>query len=79
MEHDKEAAKRNIDALKAKLPVLVPENGKISTAIEGLYLYRKHENERIDCFNEPCIGVIVQGDKRALVATGNTTLGRGGI
>jgi AraC-like DNA-binding protein len=68
MEYNRESAKRNIDALKAKLPVLAPGHGKILTAIEGLYLYWKHEDERVDCFNEPCIGVIVQGDKRALVA-----------
>jgi AraC-like DNA-binding protein len=68
MENDKEAAKRSIDALKAKLPALVPEPGKIPTAIEGVCLYRQIEDVRIDCFNEPCIGVIVQGDKRALVA-----------
>jgi AraC-like DNA-binding protein len=68
MKNEKETAKRHIDALKTKFPALVPRHGKIPTAIEGLYLYRKHEDERIDCFNEPCIGVIVQGDKRALVA-----------
>jgi AraC-like DNA-binding protein len=68
MEHDKEAAKRSIDALKAKLPALAPGYGKIPTAIEGVIIYRQIENVRIDCFNVPCIGVIVQGDKRALVA-----------
>jgi hypothetical protein len=68
MERNKEAARRSIDALKVKLPALVPEPGRISTAIEGVYLYRQVEDARIDCFNEPCIGVIVQGDKRALVA-----------
>jgi AraC-like DNA-binding protein len=47
MEHDKEAAKRTIAALKAKLLVLAPKPGKVLTAIEG---------------------VIVQGNKRALVA-----------
>jgi AraC-like DNA-binding protein len=68
MENGKETAKRNIDALKAKLPVLAPMPGKIPTAIEGLYLYRKHKDERIDCFNVPSIGVIIQGDKRTLAA-----------
>jgi hypothetical protein len=62
MEHDKEAA---IDALKAKLRALAPKPGRIATAIEGVWLYRQTEDVRIDCFNEPCIGVIVQGDKDA--------------
>ena len=61
---DREAARRSIDSLKAKLPVLVQEPGKISATIEGVYLYRHIEDVRIDCFNEPCIGVIVKGDKR---------------
>jgi AraC-like DNA-binding protein len=60
--------RRNINALKAKLTVLAPTPGKIPTAIEGLYLYRKHKDERIDCFNAPGIGVIIQGDKRTLAA-----------
>jgi AraC-like DNA-binding protein len=68
MEHEKEAAKRNIDALKARLPALVPEQGDFPTAIEGLYLFRHEVDARIDCFHDPVIGVIVQGDKRALVA-----------
>jgi AraC-like DNA-binding protein len=68
MEHDKETAKRNIDALKAKLAVLAPMPGKIPTAVEGLYLFRHEMDERTDCFHDPVVGVIVQGDKRALIA-----------
>jgi hypothetical protein len=68
MEDDRDAAKRGIDALKVKLLALTPRTGKTPTAVEGVYLYRMHEDERIDCFNEPRIGVIVQGDKRALAA-----------
>jgi AraC-like DNA-binding protein len=68
MEHDKGAAKRSIDALKAKLPGLALKTGKVPTAIEGVCIYRQTENVRMDCFSEPCVGVIVQGDKRALVA-----------
>jgi AraC-like DNA-binding protein len=68
MENDKETIRRSIDTLKVKLPALTPEPGRIPAAIEGVYLYRQIEDVRIDCFNEPCIGVIIQGDKRALVA-----------
>jgi AraC-like DNA-binding protein len=68
MEHDRESAKRNIDALKAKLPALAPRQGDFPTAIEGLYIFRHETDVRIDCFHDPVIGVIVQGDKRALVA-----------
>jgi hypothetical protein len=50
MEHDKEAARRGIDALKAKLSALAPKPGRIATAIEGVWLYRQTEDVRIDCF-----------------------------
>jgi AraC-like DNA-binding protein len=65
---NKEAASRAIDALGARLRALVPGHGDFPTAVEGLYLYRHDMDERIDCFHDPVIGVIVQGDKRALVA-----------
>ncbi|MDR2522715.1 MAG: AraC family transcriptional regulator [Synergistaceae bacterium] len=55
-------------SLKIKLLELLPETGKFKTAIDGLYLYRRDEDVRIDCFNSPCIGIIVQGGKRAVIA-----------
>jgi AraC-like DNA-binding protein len=68
MEHDKKTAKRHIDALKAKLLVLAPRQWKTPTAVEGLYLYRQEMDVRVDCFHDPVIGVLVQGDKRTLAA-----------
>jgi hypothetical protein len=44
MEHDKKAARRGIDALKAKLRDLAPKPGRIATAIEGVWLYRQTED-----------------------------------
>jgi AraC-like DNA-binding protein len=55
-------------SLKTRLMGLLPEAGKFPTAVEGLYLYRRDEDLRIDCFNGPCIGIIVQGGKRAVIA-----------
>jgi AraC-like DNA-binding protein len=57
-----------LQALKDRLSALALKQGKNPTAIKGVYLYRMDKDERIDYFNEPCIGVVVQGDKRALVA-----------
>ncbi|MDR1903446.1 MAG: AraC family transcriptional regulator [Treponema sp.] len=68
MEGRKEDVRRIIGLFKAKLERLAPNPGKIPTAIEGLYLYRKHEDERVECFNDPCIGLLIQGNKRAIVA-----------
>jgi AraC-like DNA-binding protein len=68
MEDERAVAKRSIDALKVKLLALVPEPGNFPTAIEGLCLYRQETDVRKDCFHDPVIGLIVQGDKRALVA-----------
>ena len=47
---------------------LVPEPGNFPTAVEGLCLYREETDVRKDCFHDPVIGVIVQGNKRALAA-----------
>jgi AraC-like DNA-binding protein len=68
METTKEETRRIVALLRAKVAQLAPNPGKISTAIEGLYLHRRHQNERFDCFSDPCIGIIAQGDKRAIVA-----------
>jgi AraC-like DNA-binding protein len=56
------------ESLKVRLTELLPEPGRYPTAIEGLHLARRNANVRIDCFNVPCIGVIVQGDKKAVIA-----------
>jgi AraC-like DNA-binding protein len=60
--------RRIMGLLKAALVRLASKPGKIPTAIEGLYLHRKHEDERLDCFHDPCIGILVQGDKLTIVA-----------
>jgi AraC-like DNA-binding protein len=58
---------RIIGLLKAKLTQYAPEPGKkIPTAIEGLYLYRHETDVRTDCFHDPVVGVIIQGEKRTL-------------
>jgi AraC-like DNA-binding protein len=63
-----QAVRRTTELLKVKLTELLPEPGMFPTAIEGLRLARGNTNARIECFNVPCIGVIVQGDKRTVVA-----------
>jgi AraC-like DNA-binding protein len=62
---DKQA---NIRRLQAAVLRAAPESGKNTTAITGVYCYRIPEAARIDCISESAIGVIVQGDKRAVVA-----------
>jgi AraC-like DNA-binding protein len=63
-----QAARQINELLKVKLAELLHEPGKFPTAIEGLYLARRNTNVRIDCFNAPCIGIIVQGEKRTVIA-----------
>jgi AraC-like DNA-binding protein len=77
MKVNTQAALQVNERLKTKLPQLVPEPGKFLTAIEGLYLYRRNENSQIGCFNEPILGVIVQGEKRAVVADEEYRYGEG--
>jgi AraC-like DNA-binding protein len=68
MKTEKKKTRRIIATLRAKIARLTPHPGKIATAIEGFYLYRRNHNERFDCFSDPCVGFIAQGDKRAIVA-----------
>jgi AraC-like DNA-binding protein len=56
------------ESLKIRLSELLPEQGKFPTAIDDLYLCRWNGDVRIDCFNNPCVGVIVQGNKRSVIA-----------
>jgi AraC-like DNA-binding protein len=68
MKTEKKEIRQIIPLLRAKIARLTPNPGKISTAIEGFYLYRREQDERVECFSDPCIGLIAQGDKRAIVA-----------
>jgi AraC-like DNA-binding protein len=68
METKIETLKRINASLKLKLAGLLPKSGKIPTIIDGLYLYRRDADVRIECFGGPCVGIIIQGAKRALIA-----------
>jgi hypothetical protein len=54
-----------------------PLQGKNPTAIDGVYCYRISEATRIDCISESAVGVIVQGDKRAVVTDEEYRFGAG--
>jgi AraC-like DNA-binding protein len=68
MKDRQEESGRIIGLLKAKLTQYAPLPGKIPTAVEGLYLYRHEMDVRTDCFHDPVVGVIAQGNKRTLAA-----------
>jgi AraC-like DNA-binding protein len=63
--------------LKEKLMRLVLKPGKIPTVIEDLHLYRKHKDEQLESFRDPHIGILVQGDKRTMVADKEYRLSEG--
>jgi AraC-like DNA-binding protein len=71
---DKQA---NIRRLKAAVLRAAPLPGKNQTAIAGVYCYRIPEEARIDCISESAVGVIVQGDKRAVAADEEYRFGAG--
>jgi hypothetical protein len=71
---DKQA---NIRRLQALVLRAAPLPGKNPTAIEGVYCYRIPEEARIDCISESAVGVIVQGDKRAVAADEEYRFGAG--
>ena len=57
-----------LQALKDSLLRLVPKPGFRIAAIDGLKLARREADARVDCINDPLVGVIVQGHKRSLIA-----------
>jgi AraC-like DNA-binding protein len=71
---DKQA---NIQRLKTLVQRAAPEPGKNPTAIAGVYCYRIPRAARIDCIAESAVGVIVQGNKRAVVADEEYRFGAG--
>jgi AraC-like DNA-binding protein len=77
MVNTKKEIQRNIALFKEKVLLLAPNPGKIPTVIESLYLYRRHKDEQIECFSDPCIGLIVQGNKRSIVADQEYRLSEG--
>jgi AraC-like DNA-binding protein len=77
MESDKQAIERINEAIRDRLIQLAPEQGKITTAIEGVTINRVNENIVIDCFIEPRIALIVQGSKRVVAANKEYRYGEG--
>jgi AraC-like DNA-binding protein len=72
-----------LQALKDRLLRLMPEPeaypAAILAAIEGLRLVRREADIRVDCIDDPLVGVIVQGHKRALIADVEYRCGAGQI
>ncbi|MDR2020069.1 MAG: AraC family transcriptional regulator [Treponema sp.] len=64
-------------SLKDRLLRLVPEPGRYSTAIEGLKLARRETDTRVECIDDPLVGVFVQGHKRAFIADVEYRCGEG--
>ena len=57
-----------LHALKDRLLRLLQGPGAYPAAIDGLRLVRRETDVRVDCIDDPLVGVIVQGHKRALIA-----------
>ncbi|MDR1221058.1 MAG: AraC family transcriptional regulator [Treponema sp.] len=68
-----------LQALKERLLRLMPAPGFYPAAIDGLKLVRREADMRVDCIDDPLVGVIVQGHKRALIADVEYRCGEGQI
>jgi AraC-like DNA-binding protein len=66
-----------LQALKDRLLRLMPEPGFYPAAIDGLKLVRREADMRVDCIDDPIVGVLVQGHKRALIADVEYCCGEG--
>lgn len=57
-------------AIREKLLKWAPEPGDYQTSIEGFSLFRRDDCDSCDnCFYEPAVGVVIQGEKRSIVGS----------
>ncbi len=55
---------------REKLLKWLPESGEYQTPIAGFSLYRKDESDSCEnCFYEPAVGVIIQGNKHSVIGS----------
>jgi AraC-like DNA-binding protein len=58
-----------IEILKEKILQLMPQAGRMETAITGFNISRRNEPTRPEnCFYSPLVAIILQGNKRAVIA-----------
>ncbi|MDR1072451.1 MAG: AraC family transcriptional regulator, partial [Treponema sp.] len=68
-----------LQAIRDRLLRLMPDPGFYPSAIDGLKLVRREADMRVDCIDDPLVGVIAQGHKRALIADVEYLCGEGQI
>lgn len=62
--------------LKELLLKRMPEPGKCSTAVEGLFMSRRESDVHVEnCFYSPSVGLVVQGSKRSIVGSDEYSYG----
>lgn len=65
-------------AIKEKLLKFLPEGGEYQTPVNGFFLFRKNECECPEnCFYEPAVGVILQGQKHSYIGSREYRYGEG--
>lgn len=67
---------RDNGLLKKLLLKRMPEPGKCSTAVEGLFMSRRESDDHVEnCFYRPSVGLVVQGSKRSVVGSDEYSYG----
>lgn len=67
---------RDNGPLKELLLKRMPEPGKCSTAVEGLFISRRESDDHVEnCFYRPSVGLVVQGSKRSIVGSDEYSYG----
>ena len=67
-----------MEMLKRRALALLPGPGVLATGIEGFRLGRRDEPRTVEnCFSEPLIAVIVQGNKRSVIGSEEYRYGEG--
>lgn len=69
-ESERAALMRDNGLLKELLLKRMPEPGKCSAAVAGLFLSRRESDDHVEnCFYSPSVGLVIQGSKRSIVGS----------
>lgn len=76
MDSDERA--RTISELKERVLRWTPKTGRLPTAIEGFMVVRRvQQNEVVNLFDTPLIGITIQGSKDSVIGNDNYRYGEG--
>jgi hypothetical protein len=68
MKDTNQEARRLIGEFKGRVKKLCEKPGQTGTVVDGLFLWRHDVGKLHECFDDPLIGLVLQGYKRTVLA-----------